>query len=117
MYRFLKITPEGKVPLIKLDEKWVPDSDVITQALEEKFPQPPLATPPEKATAYALNSLTAHCDCEVLFFVRNTAVWSLMPLFLIVKLKFLYKLNQLMISEFEFLQSVTRLCLKFIFEF
>ncbi|KAL8532382.1 hypothetical protein ACS0TY_008832 [Phlomoides rotata] len=48
---FLKISPEGKVPLIKLDEKWVPDSDVITQALEEKFPEPPLATPPEKATA------------------------------------------------------------------
>ncbi|KAL2504473.1 Glutathione S-transferase DHAR3 [Abeliophyllum distichum] len=47
---FLKISPEGKVPLIKLDEKWIPDSDVITQALEEKFPEPPLATPPEKAS-------------------------------------------------------------------
>ncbi|KAK6154140.1 hypothetical protein DH2020_013779 [Rehmannia glutinosa] len=47
---FLNISPEGKVPLIKLDEKWIPDSDVITQALEEKFPEPPLATPPEKAT-------------------------------------------------------------------
>ncbi|XP_015058735.1 glutathione S-transferase DHAR3, chloroplastic [Solanum pennellii] len=47
---FLKISPEGKVPLIKLDEKWVPDSDVITQALEEKFPEPPLTTPPEKAS-------------------------------------------------------------------
>ncbi|KAK4359967.1 hypothetical protein RND71_022196 [Anisodus tanguticus] len=47
---FLKISPEGKVPLIKLDEKWVPDSDVITQALEEKFPEPPLAIPPEKAS-------------------------------------------------------------------
>ncbi|PIN23672.1 Intracellular Cl- channel CLIC, contains GST domain [Handroanthus impetiginosus] len=47
---FLNISPEGKVPLLKLDEKWIPDSDVITQALEEKFPEPPLATPPEKAT-------------------------------------------------------------------
>ncbi|KAF3668668.1 Glutathione S-transferase DHAR3, chloroplastic [Capsicum annuum] len=47
---FLKISPEGKVPLIKLDEKWVPDSDVITQALEEKYPDPPLTTPPEKAS-------------------------------------------------------------------
>ncbi|KAH6799410.1 dehydroascorbate reductase 1 [Perilla frutescens var. frutescens] len=46
---FLSISPEGKVPLIKLDEKWIPDSDVITQALEEKFPKPSLATPPEKA--------------------------------------------------------------------
>ncbi|KAL3630434.1 putative glutathione S-transferase dhar2, chloroplastic [Castilleja foliolosa] len=46
----LNISPEGKVPLIKLDEKWIPDSDVITQALEEKFPEPSLATPPEKAS-------------------------------------------------------------------
>ncbi|KAL6507665.1 putative glutathione S-transferase dhar2, chloroplastic [Orobanche gracilis] len=47
---FLNISLEGKVPLIKLDEKWIPDSDVITQMLEEKFPEPALATPPEKAT-------------------------------------------------------------------
>ncbi|KAK9115769.1 hypothetical protein Sjap_014716 [Stephania japonica] len=47
---FLKINPEGKVPVIKLDEKWIGDSDVITQALEEKFPEPPLATPLEKAS-------------------------------------------------------------------
>ncbi|KAJ3700588.1 hypothetical protein LUZ61_004293 [Rhynchospora tenuis] len=47
---FLKISPEGKVPLLKLEEKWVADSDVITQALEEKYPEPPLTTPPEKAS-------------------------------------------------------------------
>ncbi|KAL9427781.1 hypothetical protein AB3S75_029878 [Citrus x aurantiifolia] len=47
---FLKISPEGKVPVIKLDEKWLPDSDVITQSLEEKYPDPPLGTPPEKAS-------------------------------------------------------------------
>ncbi|KAK6927848.1 Glutathione S-transferase, N-terminal, partial [Dillenia turbinata] len=47
---FLNVSPEGKVPVIKLDEKWIADSDVITQALEEKYPDPPLATPPEKAT-------------------------------------------------------------------
>ncbi|XXG63329.1 hypothetical protein AAC387_Pa05g1552 [Persea americana] len=47
---FLKISPQGKVPLIKLDEKWIADSDVITQALEEKYPDPPLAVPPEKAS-------------------------------------------------------------------
>ncbi|NP_001296625.1 glutathione S-transferase DHAR3, chloroplastic [Cicer arietinum] len=47
---FLEISPEGKVPVIKFDGKWVPDSDVITQTLEEKYPSPPLITPPEKAT-------------------------------------------------------------------
>ncbi|KAL6959580.1 putative glutathione S-transferase dhar2, chloroplastic [Sarracenia purpurea var. burkii] len=47
---FLKVSPEGKVPVIKIDEKWIADSDVITQVLEEKFPNPPLKTPPEKAS-------------------------------------------------------------------
>ncbi|EEC80281.1 hypothetical protein OsI_22275 [Oryza sativa Indica Group] len=47
---FLKISPEGKVPIVKLEEQWVADSDVITQAIEEKYPEPSLATPPEKAS-------------------------------------------------------------------
>ncbi|KAK7842606.1 glutathione s-transferase dhar3 [Quercus suber] len=47
---FLKLNPEGKVPVIKLNEKWISDSDVIAQALEEKYPDPPLGTPPEKAS-------------------------------------------------------------------
>lgn len=46
---FLEINPEGKVPVIKHEDKWVPDSDVITQILEEKFPDPCLQTPAEKA--------------------------------------------------------------------
>uniref|UniRef100_A0ACD5ZRF4 Uncharacterized protein n=1 Tax=Avena sativa TaxID=4498 RepID=A0ACD5ZRF4_AVESA len=45
-----KINPEGKVPIVKLEDKWIADSDVITQVLEEKYPQPSLATPPEKAS-------------------------------------------------------------------
>ncbi|CAH1436962.1 unnamed protein product [Lactuca virosa] len=47
---FLSISPEGKVPIVKLDDKWIADSDVITQTVEEKFPEPPLLTPPEKAS-------------------------------------------------------------------
>ncbi|KAF8097913.1 hypothetical protein N665_0279s0042 [Sinapis alba] len=47
---FLKISPEGKAPVVKFGEKWVPDSDVITQSLEEKYPEPSLTTPPEKAS-------------------------------------------------------------------
>ena len=49
-YRFLEINPEGKVPVIKHEGKWVPDSDVITGIIEEKFPEPPLKTPEEKAS-------------------------------------------------------------------
>ncbi|XP_057756203.1 glutathione S-transferase DHAR3, chloroplastic-like [Arachis stenosperma] len=48
--QFLKINAEGKVPVIKFDEKWVSDSDIITQILEEKYPIPQLVTPREKAT-------------------------------------------------------------------
>lgn len=43
---FLEANPEGKVPVIKDDGKWVADSDVITEILEKKFPDPPLAAPP-----------------------------------------------------------------------
>lgn len=47
---FTEINPEGKVPVMKLDDKWVADSDVIAKSLEQKHPNPPLATPSEKAT-------------------------------------------------------------------
>ncbi|RRT41836.1 hypothetical protein B296_00044538, partial [Ensete ventricosum] len=48
---FLEINPEGKVPVIDFgDGKWVPDSDVITVIIEEKYPNPSLVTPPEYAT-------------------------------------------------------------------
>jgi glutathione S-transferase len=52
--RLFEINPEGKVPIVKLEEKWIGDSDVITQTLEEKYPEPPLATPPEKASVYVI---------------------------------------------------------------
>ncbi|KMS99300.1 hypothetical protein BVRB_2g046040 [Beta vulgaris subsp. vulgaris] len=47
---FLEANPEGKVPVIKLDEKWVSDSDVIVGLLEEKYPDPPLSSNPEFAS-------------------------------------------------------------------
>ncbi|XP_010260035.1 PREDICTED: glutathione S-transferase DHAR2-like [Nelumbo nucifera] len=47
---FLEANPEGKVPVLKSDDKWIPDSDVITQIIEEKFPDPPLSTPSEYAS-------------------------------------------------------------------
>ncbi|XP_052155255.1 probable glutathione S-transferase DHAR1, cytosolic [Oryza glaberrima] len=48
---FLKISPEGKVPVFNGgDGKWIPDSDVITQVIEEKYPTPSLVTPPEYAS-------------------------------------------------------------------
>ncbi|KAL6861758.1 hypothetical protein ACP4OV_017458 [Aristida adscensionis] len=56
-----KINPEGKVPIVKLEEKWIADSDVITQALEEKFPEPSLATPPQKASVLLILVLTQDC--------------------------------------------------------
>ncbi|KAH6806320.1 dehydroascorbate reductase 2 [Perilla frutescens var. frutescens] len=44
---FMEVNPEGKVPLIKFDDKWIADSDVIVGILEEKYPNPSLSTPPE----------------------------------------------------------------------
>ena len=31
--RFFEVNPEGKVPVIKVDGKWVADSDVITGSM------------------------------------------------------------------------------------
>ncbi|KAK8955620.1 hypothetical protein KSP40_PGU013599 [Platanthera guangdongensis] len=48
---FLKINPEGKVPVLKIaEDEWISDSDVITQIIEEKYPNPSFATPAEKAS-------------------------------------------------------------------
>ncbi|XP_076925927.1 putative glutathione S-transferase DHAR2, chloroplastic [Bidens hawaiensis] len=47
---FFSISPEGKVPVAKLDDKWIADSDVITQTVEQKYPDPSLVTPPDKAS-------------------------------------------------------------------
>ncbi|VAH01065.1 unnamed protein product [Triticum turgidum subsp. durum] len=48
---FLKINPEGKVPVYNGgDGKWIADSDVITQVIEEKYPTPSLVTPAEYAS-------------------------------------------------------------------
>ncbi|MQM09113.1 hypothetical protein Taro_041976 [Colocasia esculenta] len=49
--QFLEINPDGKVPVINFgDGKWIADSDVITQLIEGKYPEPSLATPPEFAS-------------------------------------------------------------------
>ncbi|XP_010558764.1 PREDICTED: glutathione S-transferase DHAR2-like [Tarenaya hassleriana] len=47
---FLDVNPEGKVPVMKSEDKWVPDSDVIVGIIEEKHPEPSLKTPPELAS-------------------------------------------------------------------
>ncbi|PIN04324.1 Intracellular Cl- channel CLIC, contains GST domain [Handroanthus impetiginosus] len=43
----LDVNPEGKVPVVKFDDKWIPDSDVIVGIIEEKYPNPSLSPPPE----------------------------------------------------------------------
>lgn len=53
--RFLDVNPEGKVPVVKFDDKWVSDSDVIVGILEEKYPEPSLKTSPELASVYGLS--------------------------------------------------------------
>ncbi|GFP96763.1 glutathione s-transferase dhar2 [Phtheirospermum japonicum] len=44
---FLEANPEGKVPVMKFDDKWIADSDVIVGIVEEKYPNPPLSSPSE----------------------------------------------------------------------
>ncbi|KAL0699712.1 hypothetical protein Bca4012_055834 [Brassica carinata] len=47
---FLDINPQGKVPVLKIDDKWVPDSDIIVTILDDKYPDPSLKTPPQFAS-------------------------------------------------------------------
>ncbi|AAF79442.1 F18O14.31 [Arabidopsis thaliana] len=47
---FWDISPQGKVPVLKIDDKWVTDSDATVGILEEKYPDPPLKTPAEFAS-------------------------------------------------------------------
>lgn len=56
------MNPEGKVPVIKFDEKWIPDSDVIVGLLEEKYPNPSLSTPPEFASVYVFLLFFPHLN-------------------------------------------------------
>ncbi|CAN8238860.1 unnamed protein product [Cochlearia groenlandica] len=55
---FLKKNPEDKISMVKFDENWVPDCDVITQSLEDKYHEPPLATPSEKASVFSQANAT-----------------------------------------------------------
>ncbi|KAL8483185.1 hypothetical protein ACS0TY_026021 [Phlomoides rotata] len=45
--RFLEVNPEGNVPVIKFDDQWIADSDVIIGVIEEKYQEPSLSPPPE----------------------------------------------------------------------
>ncbi|KAI3991538.1 hypothetical protein MKX01_017157 [Papaver californicum] len=47
---FLEANPEGTLPVVNFDGKWVPDLEVITQALDEKYPDSSLVTPSEFAS-------------------------------------------------------------------
>ncbi|TQE11092.1 hypothetical protein C1H46_003352 [Malus baccata] len=57
---FTEVNPEGKVPVVKFDDKWVADSDVIVGIIEEKYPEPSLKTPPEFASVYDLSLSLSH---------------------------------------------------------
>jgi len=48
---YLKINPLGKIPTLDADGLIIPESEVINEYLEEKFPQPPLLpkSPEERA--------------------------------------------------------------------
>ena len=67
VFRFLAVNPEGKVPVIKFDDKWISDSDVIVGMIEEKYPEPPLSAPPEASSVYIL---FLYCFIRVLSFIE-----------------------------------------------
>ncbi|MCL7032440.1 hypothetical protein MKW94_018478, partial [Papaver nudicaule] len=47
---FLEANPEGTLPVVNFDGKWITDLEVIIQALDEKYPDSCLTTPSEFAS-------------------------------------------------------------------
>ena len=39
---FLRRNPAGKVPILRMDDKTMPESTPICEYIEERFPEPPL---------------------------------------------------------------------------
>ncbi|MFS7951290.1 putative glutathione dehydrogenase (ascorbate) [Helianthus anomalus] len=58
--RFLEVNPDGKVPLAKFYENWISDCDAIVGLIEDKYPDPSLATSPELASVYAMSLYICH---------------------------------------------------------
>src|SRR5215469_9433119 len=48
---YLKINPLGKIPTLDADGTIIPESEVINEYLEEKFPSPPLLPRNQEARA------------------------------------------------------------------
>ena len=75
LFRFLEVNPQGKVPAIKINDKWIADSDVIVDLVEEKYPNPPLSPPPEVASVYDDAYSPSLIVCKVrrimFVFIRN----------------------------------------------
>ena len=66
------MNPEGKVPVVKFDDKWVSDSDVLVGILEEKYPEPCLQTPPEFASVYVLPLLPTNFGTFLVLNIETT---------------------------------------------
>jgi glutathione S-transferase len=49
---YLKINPLGKIPTLEVDGVTIPESEVINEYLEEKFPTPPLLPKGPEARAH-----------------------------------------------------------------
>ena len=58
---FLKINPLGKIPALEVDGTVIPESEVINEYLEDRFPNPPLL-PKDPAARARVRVLTRHHD-------------------------------------------------------
>ena len=58
---FLAINPLGKIPALEVDGAVIPESEVINEYLEDRFPNPPLL-PKDPAARARVRVLTRHHD-------------------------------------------------------
>ncbi|KZV38471.1 dehydroascorbate reductase family protein [Dorcoceras hygrometricum] len=62
---FVEVNPEGKVPAVKFDDKWVGDSDTIVGIIEEKYPEPSLSPPGSRTPQNPLQVLNTLSSVSV----------------------------------------------------
>ena len=58
---YLAINPLGKIPALEVDGTVIPESEVINEYLEDRFPDPPLL-PKDAAARARVRTLTRHHD-------------------------------------------------------
>ncbi|XP_070671296.1 uncharacterized protein [Malus domestica] len=117
--RFTEVNPEGKVPVVKFDDKWVADFDVIVRIIEENYPEPSLKIPSKFASVLFLlleNGADAnyrnYCGQTALMQACRYGHWEVVQTLLLFRCNVLHMVVSIKQSKER---AVNILCILYIF--